>query len=162
MERSACGREGFRSQIEYGDEVLTDLGGNDSEVSEIKARAHLLKARAFESQKNLGWAADEYALASTEYENLGDSAKAGRARWSALLVQEKIKKGAIPSDLAEVLRAETDPCVRVEAVRVYKERIASHSEGKARSQRQGATTGYLKTLLADARVLVRRSQTSWD
>jgi hypothetical protein len=156
-------REG-RSQtaIERGDQVLRSLGGTDSEISEIKARAHLLRARAFESERHLDWAADEYSRAGIEYATLGDSAKAGRARWSELLIREKIKKGAIPSDLAELLRAEADPCVRVEAVRMYKERIASRSEGMARSQRQGATAAYLKNLLADARLSVRRGQTSWD
>lgn len=156
-------REG-RSQTatDRADEVLTHLGGTDSEVSEIKARAHLLKAKTFESEKRFDWAAAEYSRAANDYSHLGDTAKEGRARWSELLAQEKVKKGAIPTELTKVLLAEADPCVRVQAVRLHKERVASRSGGRARSQRQGATPAYLKTLLADARLAVRRGQTSWD
>jgi hypothetical protein len=156
-------REG-RSQvaIDRSDEVLGNLPDGDSEISEIRARAFLLKASAFRSEKRLEWAADAYSRAAAEYAALGDSTKEGRAQWNELLVRQTIKPGVVPKDLAQLLADESDPSVCVQAVKIYKERVAGRSGGKARSQRHGATTAYLEQLVREARIEARRKQTSWD
>ena len=148
--------------LDRSDAVLRALGEGDSQLSEIKARAFLLRARAHDAMQNLDLAAGTFGQAAEQYDKLNDAAKAYRGRWQEMKLRDRLDKGAIPHDLRSALQKQGDAGVCVEMVRLYSQDIGSRPTAGARAQRAGPSKAYLQALLRRARIEVRRREVDWE
>jgi tetratricopeptide (TPR) repeat protein len=123
-------------------EALKTVGSDDAERSEIAARALFRRGMCRKRFNRVG-AKNDLKKSAEVWRTLDEQLPASEAEWQILLLE-----GEVP--VRQRLRLEKlSPPIRVETVRVYRDRLVSMPKG-ARGQRKELNDGYVNELVRQA------------
>lgn len=145
-----------RGVIASFEEALTLTGGDDPEMTELRARAFLARGRAAIAAGDRKAAADAFFKASDVYTALQERMLAARATWEAYNAD-----GGLPAEARDALGQESDARVRMLALRLHEEAMAAAGGGARVGRRSGTTETYWRQVLQRARAVAVLEDVGW-
>lgn len=135
-----------RDASNYYDQALCLPVTTDPEITEMRARGHFKRGRNRVALKDAEGAKLDFQEAARIWQSLGEIESAKDAEWEEILLSEKLQ-----SDVLTLLGGE-EPWVRVEAIKLYKQRVASvNGGGKRVAQRADPGREYWRRLVDEAK-----------
>lgn len=128
---------------------------DDPEKSEIRARAYFSRGLNRKAMGHKDAAIRDLEDAAKLWRDLGEHATAATAEWEELLLSEQFS----PAEL-QLLDRERHHTVRVEAVKLHKVRLSSHTRRRV-PQREKPGLEYWKQLIQEAKVRVAVEVIEW-
>lgn len=128
---------------------------DDPEVSELRARAYMARARNREAMNDKRGALSDYGNAFVLYQQLGEREEAAKAQWEQFRLKDQVPREALP-----LLQAEERYTVRVAALLLHQEQSGAR-RSTVLAQRQTASKTYWQQLIRDARSQVAREEQEW-